>query len=216
MLETNRVLLPLGNGRLIQFIMNIVPLFGVIFWNWSVFALIYTFWLETLADSFFKMIMIAFAGKNHQGFKTYVKAVSYMIGRIAMLLFYLLFMVLFVGVMVSMTQKGTSFIMYLLLIEPTFKFTIISFFLLKLGELIYRYFYLNERAEAEPKQYSVIFDNRTVIIHIVIIVGVFAFEYFNEKLDSHSGVVAFAVVFVLVKMLAETFSKFLASQSNED
>ena len=40
------------NNALLQLVMNFIPLFGVIFFNWSIFALIYSYWLETLGITF--------------------------------------------------------------------------------------------------------------------------------------------------------------------
>lgn len=216
MIESNRFLLPLGNGRLIQFLMNIIPFLGVAFMGWSVFALIYSFWLETLAESFFNAIKVAFAGKNHKGISTYIKAIRFFIGRVLILLFYLIFIIVFVGVMVSMNEEGARFAMYMLFLEPTFKITMLSFFILKAIEIGYHYFYLNERMDQEPETHAIIFDRRTTIIHIVIVVGVFAYEFFSKRIDSHTGVVAFAAVFVLVKILAEGFSNIISSNASKE
>jgi hypothetical protein len=59
----NIPVIPLGNSKMLQVVMNIVPLLGVIFYDWSVFALLYAFWLETLGLSFLNSIRILFAKK---------------------------------------------------------------------------------------------------------------------------------------------------------
>lgn len=206
-MELIRPVIPLGNGVVIQLIMNIVPFLGVLFFDWSVFALIYAFWLETLAESFFNAIRIAFAQKSDSGSFHFVKAFSYFFVRILVLLFYLIFVLAFVGAMISHKQDGVHFVYYLFLIDTTFRIAIISFFVLKLLELIYHYFYLGERKNTSPAEFNSLFTGRIIVIHIVIVIGVFAYQYFSEKLSEHSGVVAFAAVFVSVKLIADFFAR---------
>ncbi len=208
-MDINPPIIPFGNGKVLQFTMNIVPFLGVVFFNWSVFALLYSFWLETLGLSFFDAIRIAFAAKNPESSFHFGKACRFFMLRAGILLFYMIFLLVFVGIDISGKQGGVNFVMYLVLLDIPFRITILSFFFIKFLELIYRYFYLGEHKTTAPDDYNKFFDSRLVVIHVVIVLGVFAFAFFNEKLGSHSGAIAFAAVFVLVKMLAD-FGRGLA------
>ncbi|MEY3236715.1 MAG: hypothetical protein RI883_816 [Bacteroidota bacterium] len=202
-MDFNPPIIPFGNGRVLQFVMNIIPFLGVVFFNWSVFALLYSFWLETLGLSFFNAIRIAFAAKDSEPTINFGKAFRFFILRVGILLFYMIFLLVFVGIDISGKQGGVSFAMYLMFIDIPFRITILSFFFIKFLELIYRYFYLGERKTTSSEDYNKFFDTRLIVIHVVIVLGVFAFKFFNEKLGTHTGIVAFAAVFVLVKMLAD-------------
>jgi hypothetical protein len=195
---------PLGTSRLIQVFMNFVPLLGVIFMDWSVFALFYVFWLETLGLSFFNSLRIFFAEGSEESGPHLKKALTYLLFRIIILGFYLIFILLFIGFQMASKQgEGHEWLMYFLLIEPSFKITVISFFLIKLIEFIYFYFVKNEKEMAYPEKYASFFDARLVVIHVVLVGGFFIFEYTSEKLGDKNGLIAFAATFVVIKSLAD-------------
>lgn len=199
----NIPVIPLGNSKMLQVVMNIVPLLGVIFYDWSVFALLYAFWLETLGLSFLNAIRILFAKKSIEKGPFVGKALRFLIVSIFILLFYMLFMIVFVGFQISDKQEGVNFIKYLMLLQPTFRLTIMVFFVIKFIELIYSYFIKNQRETTSPTDFHPLLDSRIFVIHIVIVLGVFACQFFSEKLGNHSGVIAFACVFVLVKTIGD-------------
>jgi len=183
--------------------------------GWSVFALIYAFWLETLAMSFFNSIRIVFAEKSVQPVPHIGRAFSYMFGRILVLLFYMIFILAFIGFQMSEENMGHDFANYLLFIDDSFRITIMIFFFIKLVELIYNYFYLNGKEKTAPTDFSALFDSRIIIMHVVIVLGVFAHQFFKEHFDNHTGIVAFAGVFVLVKMIGEYFAGVFTAAKNE-
>jgi len=209
--------LPLGNSKMLQVVMNIVPLLGVIYYDWSVFALLYAFWLETLGLSFLNAIRILFAKKSSEKGPFVGKALRFLVVSIFILLFYMLFMIVFVGFQISDKQEGVNFINYLMLLQPTFRLTIMVFFSIKLIELIYYYFIKNQRDTTRPTDFQPLLDSRIFVIHIVIVLGVFASQFFSEKLGNHSGVIAFACVFVLVKTIGDIVAtKFQLKNSTEN
>lgn len=204
--DIGKPIVPLGNGLLLQIVMNLVPFLGVVFYDWSVFALIYAFWLETFGISFLNTIKIAFSkGGEPSGFH-FGKAFRYFIVRIAILLFYMIFILTFVGFMVSEKQAGRNFIEYLIFLDDTFRMTIIIFFLVKFFEMVYNFFYKKEYLTSLPTSFHAFTESRIIVMHVVIVLGVFAFQFFNEKLGDHAGIVAFAGVFVLVKTIADYIS----------
>ena len=199
----NIPVIPMGNSRLLQIVMNCVPLLGVIYYDWSVFALLYAFWLETLGLSFLTAIRIVFAQKSSEKGPFIATAIRFLFARTFILLFYLLFIVVFVGVQISGKQEGVNFMMYLILLQPGFRITILLFITLKFIELVYVYFYKNQRKYTDPMDFHPFLEGRIVVIHIVIVLGVFACQFFSEKLGNHSGIIAFASVFVLVKTIGD-------------
>jgi hypothetical protein len=209
MMDFQRQIIPMGGAIWLQLIMNLVPFLGVVYNDWSVFALLYAFWLETLGMSFFDSIRIAFARGAETKGPHLVKAFRFFIGRTAVLLFYMIFMVSFVGFMVSEKQSGDNFVMYLVLAKNSFRITVITFFLVKLLELIITYFVRGEYKTALPEKYLGVFNGHIIVIHLVIVLGVFAHQFFSEKFDDHSGVVAFAGVFIIIKSLADLISNRL-------
>ncbi len=73
--------------------MNFVPLLGVIFFNWSIFALIYSYWLETLGITFYNSIMIATAQNSPEKPPHIKKALFYLSFHVGILMFYMLFII---------------------------------------------------------------------------------------------------------------------------
>lgn len=178
--------------------------------DWSVFALMYVFWLETLGLSFFNALRILFAKGSEEPGPHVQKAMSYLFFRVFVLGFYLIFILVFIGLMMSVKQgQGYEWVLYFLLIEPSFKITVISFFLIKLIEFIYFYFVKNEREMTSPEKYRNFFDARLVVIHVVLVAGFFIYEYISEKLGHKTGLIAFAACFVTIK----SFAEFIVSRS---
>jgi hypothetical protein len=205
--NSSPLLSPLGSHRLLQFAMNIVPLLGVIFMDWSVFALIYVFWLETLGMSFFNAIRIMFAqGTVIQGLHIR-KALGYLLFRVFILCFYMLFILVFIGFMVSGKQgEGYEWVKYLMIIDPSFRIAIISFFFIKLIELIYFYFIKAERRTTDPEKLRSFFDLRILVIHAALVGGFFLFKFFHVEFGLRAGLIAFASIFTILKVFVDHFS----------
>ena len=197
---------PLGTSRLMQFAMNLVPLFGVIFFDWNVFALIYVFWLETLALSFFDGLGILLAQGGSVSGPHVTKAFRYFLFRFFILCFYMIFILVFIGLMVADKQgDGYEWIRYLTLMEPSFRLTVMSFFVIKLIEFIWIYIALDQRKTADPEKIAGLFDARIIVIHSALVLGFFAFDYFSQKWGVRSGLIAFTLIFTVLKVLVDYF-----------
>jgi len=187
--------------------MNLVPLLGVIFMDWSVFALMYVFWLETLGLSFFNGLKIFFAQGGETSGPHFSRALVYILFRGFVLGFYMIFILVFVGVMIGSKQgEAYEWVSYLVFIDPSFRLTILVFFLAKFIEFIYFYFIKNERKMAKPEDQGSLFDLRLIIIHVVLVGGVFAYNYFSLWLGNRIGLITFALVFVIVKSIVDYFA----------
>jgi hypothetical protein len=196
-----------------QLALNCVPLSGVVFAQWNIFALIYSYWLETVAIVFFTSIMILTARKSEEKGLHFQKFFKYSLFNYGILLFYLLFIVTFIGALIAGKTNGTKTFDYLLLIDDGFRWMIISLFAIKVLELLINYFYSGVYKETNPEEYYQFFSARNFVIHIVIVVGVFAFEFFEKKFNARSGIIAFSVVFVTVKSIADFVVYKLSSEN---
>ena len=81
-------------------VFNLVPIFGVVFFNWQPFEAFWFFWVETLIISFFNSIRIVFSQNQQQATlntgspRMYhiSKAIKYLLIRIGIFLFYCKYM----------------------------------------------------------------------------------------------------------------------------
>jgi hypothetical protein len=80
--ETNVVL---------QIFRNLIPLCGVIFFNGSIFALFYSYWLETLGITFCNSIMILTAQNSFDKPPHIKKALFYLIFHAGILILYAIY-----------------------------------------------------------------------------------------------------------------------------
>jgi len=200
---------------LLQLSMNLITLWGVIYFNWSVFALIYLYWLETVCFVFFNGIKILTAQNDLQKAPHTAKALRYLSFNLFILLFYLIFIVGFIGFSVASKQEGVHFASYLLFYDHSFRYTVLCFFVLKLIELIYFYFLSGIYKTSRPSEFNSFFNIRMILIHIVIVLGFFTFSFISRKLNSHYGIIAFAAVFVIVKSIVDSISILYFDKTNK-
>lgn len=203
----NTLINPIGLPPIFGIFMNFIPLLGVIFFDWNVFALIYIFWLETLAMTFFDTLKIFTSSHNTDFSKKLSMGLSFFFIRFFILMFYMIFILAFIGIMMSSKQNnGYEWVLYLVLAVPRFKITIISFFLIKLYEYIVYYLNNENNRSEDPIKYNNVLDGRVLVIHIVIILGFFAFQFFDEKSMTKIGFVAFTTIFIAFKMLLDRYA----------
>lgn len=197
---------PLGSHWAMQLIMNFVSLLGVIFFDWSVFALFYFFYLETVAISFFDGLKILYAEGDEDKGPHIVPAFRFLFFRFFILAFYMVFIIVFVGILISGQQgKGYEWAQYFMLMVPSFKITVYSLLALQLFDFIFFYMIKKQREHTTVASLNQFFNARIVIIHVVIILGAFTFQYFGDKFGSRYGIIGFATVFVLFKILVDFF-----------
>lgn len=199
----------------LQLCMNIITLLGVIFYNWSVFGLIYLYWLETLGYVFLNAIKILTAQNYPKKSPHIKKAFTYLTINIGILFFYLSFIIIFIGFTVAEKQDGVGFIKYLCFLDTAFRYTVFGFFMVKLVELMLNYFFYGVYRTASPNDYFSFFDARTILIHIVIVLGFFTFKFFSERFDTSYGLIGFATVFVVVKSIADVVSIYFFSKEKQ-
>lgn len=201
---------------ILQLGVNLITLMGVIYLNWSVFALIYLYWIETFLFTLVNTIKILTAGGGKTAAPHYRMAFRYFRFNAALLLFYFLFIVFFIGLMVANKQEGTDFTVYLFFKDPSFAMAVISFALIRAAELIVTYFLSGNYRKARPEAYNSFFNVRLILIHIVIVLGTFAFIFFSNRINNYYGIIGFASVFVVVKCIIDFVSIFYLQKKDKE
>lgn len=206
-------------------ITNLLPLIGIVYYNLSFFAFFYLYWVETVLIGIFRWLKMIKANKHAQpdpNFKingeplTYkmVNSRVYMMGmyffwRSFILIFYLVFIVVFVGFMGSDTATDSISVgRAMLFMEPWMQITLLSYFLTQLIDYI-QYLAGREYEDTSLVELANVFDARTVVLHVVIVLGVFLSKWVSEDVFPHypgAGTIAYASLFVVVKTLADIFS----------
>ncbi|MDZ4758318.1 MAG: DUF6498-containing protein [Bacteroidota bacterium] len=207
---------------LFQIAFNLMPIYGVIVGHWTLFSVIYLYWMETMIISFFSFIKIVSAqGDKPTGdvkFKAFVVTGSkwklgfkYLFIRIATLLFYLLFIVVFVGFIASNKGDGSKNFDLVLLRNPVFNLTLLLYTLSLGMDLMWHYFGNGEYLRAHPSDNASFIDGRTIVMHMVIVFGAVGFSFVKENYP-YNGELAqlyFIGVFVLVKTIADVLLYYM-------
>ena len=209
-----------------QLLLNLVPVMGYWFLGWSMFAIVYIYWAEALLVGFFLALRVCFSKgidpatgrpvpvlrRISRGFKTFVV-------RTAILLFYWLFILVFVALgqgklSTEDHQKNIEIIFFL---NSTFNLGVFAFFLSQLQEFL-RNFILSDRYKHEvPSQFISFFDSRTIIIHVVIVVGTFTHEFLAkyQDMDQRLPGLGFVGVLFVIKCLADLFINWKGKEDAE-
>ena len=204
---------------------NLLPLFGIIFYDLSFFAILYIYWWETVFISIFQWVKMKYAKEKTDpdpGFKINNKTLTYdqvnsrrymrrmyFWVRSFILGFYLIFIIVFVGVM-QMTNEDrvVTFVQVLFFQQQWMVVTLIGFILLHAAEFV-AWMIGKDYEHTSLRQLGRPFDGRTIVLHIVIVLGTFGSMAFSEKLfpgNPKAGEIGYACVFVIVKMLVDAVS----------
>lgn len=203
---------------------NLMPLIAVLFYDVSFFALFYLYWWETVIISVFQFIKMGKAQKLSEpdpnfsindktltyeqvNSKRYMRT-SYVVIRFLMLVFYLFFIVIFVGVLSTMKENPTAFVRALLFTEPWVKVSFAGFFVTHLVEYIF-WRSNKEYEQTSLRELGTVFDTRVMVIHIVIVLGTFAAMFAGDKLipgTQNAGSVAYVCLFVLMKIAMDVYA----------
>ena len=200
------------NPRLQIVLLNLVPLLGVAFLDWSPFALFYAFWLETLAITFINATAILFAQKKEWSFYNLKRSVTFFFIQFGLLLFYLIFIIVFLGFQMNENAEQVQFFEYIFLIEPTYRWMLLGLFTFQLFEFLYFYFGKEQYKMSEPHDYFYVINSRTIVIHVVIVLGFLSYAFLKTYVSSTAGILAFTGIFVLVKIVLELATRPIKKQ----
>ena len=204
-------------------LMNLIPIAGVIFWSWTPFSVFYFFWLETLIIAVFNALKIVLCrgdeydqkieqshkilGQVHSSPVSHVgKAFRYLMMRIFIFFFYLLFIVVFIGFMHTNKEDSLANMQIGLFMNKSFNYAILGFVLSQALQFIFDFILNDEYKHTHTSDFASIFDGRQIIIHVAVVIGG-VFGGFMEKTgtENHFQLVSVFVmsVFCVVKTIYE-------------
>ncbi len=201
---------------------NLFPLIGVAFYDLSFFAFFYLYWTETVLIGIFRWLKMIKANKQSQpnpnmtingkplSYKN-VNSRVFMMGmyffwRSFIMIFYLVFIIVFVGLWNAHDDDTRmEFLSAITFSDRWMQITLLSYFLAQLVDFI---FYLRDAQylNTSLQELANIFDARTIVLHVVIVLGVFLSQWVSENLfpqNPRAGTIAFASLFVVVKTITD-------------
>lgn len=196
---------------LIPFIIvtNLFPLYGVIKYNWTIFSVVYIYWLEMLIGSTFLLLKMLFAQGDTQVtvFNKLAMAVKFFSIRTGIFFFYLLFIVVFLGFLVTGHEKfeNTGIWHTMTLQDSFYKVTLLNFIAYGIIEFLVQYMALGNYKKAKPDDYFIIFDAHMLVVHVVVVLGSFLYKFVLEKMeaDHRTAMIACVSLFVVIKILVD-------------
>lgn len=209
-----------------QLLLNLVPVIGYWFLDWSMFAIVYIYWVEALLVGFFLALRVLLSkgadpvtGRLMPLSRRIGKALKTLLVRTAILLFYWLFILVFVALGQGKLSTGEHHknIEIIFFLNSTFNIAVFAFFLSQLQEFI-RDFILNDQYKTEvPSGFISFFDSRTIIIHVVIVLGTFSHEFLAkyQEMDQRLPGLGFVGVLFVIKCLADLFTRWTVKGGGE-
>ncbi|MFZ4059026.1 MAG: DUF6498-containing protein [Ferruginibacter sp.] len=176
-------------NHLLIIIFNIIPIFGVAFFNWQPFEAFWFFWVETLIIAFFNCIRIVFSQSQLPGEvdtkKPMVyntgKGIKYLIIRFGVFIFYSIFIVVFIGFIANNNSDKSMVLGTLLFQNKLFNLGLLISFVSQCFHLIIDFFKSGAYYTASPDNFGAIFDGRQIVIHVAIVVGALGSMFITQN-----------------------------------
>ncbi|NOT91044.1 DUF6498-containing protein [Ferruginibacter sp.] len=170
-------------------IFNLVPIFGVAFYNWQPFEAFWFFWVETLVIAIFNTIRIVFSqgqpatAVNTQRPLVYHinKGIKYLFIRIAIFFFYAIFIIVFVGFVANTSKDKGTVLGTILLQNQFFNVGLLISFSSQCYYLITGFLKNGSYLTASPDEYAAIFDGRQLVIHVAIVLGALGSMFLTKQ-----------------------------------
>lgn len=200
---------------------NALPIYGAALGKLVFFQIIYLYWFESLLLIGFDCIRIAAArgtasddnifttisGGNIQhperpaGFGGKVALIlRTILVRVALLLFYLIFIVAFVGFQLTDKAHHLDVAMTMALRNHFFN-TAVIIFLINMTVQLLGGFFLNGRYRTiSPRHYANLFDGRAILMHVMIVGSVFIHQFFFAHKNYEAlGEMVYVGIFMLIR-----------------
>ena len=166
---------------------NLIPLAGVLFWGWSLFAVLALFWVESAVVGFFNILRIALARQFPKEMQDNLEAAAVSVPAKAALGMLKLFLIPFFIVHYGMFMMGHAVFLVAFfltdgsgtaglgnaLAEPTMLIAIGSLFVSHGISFVTNYIGLGEYKTASPQQLMAQPYKRIFVMHLAIIFGAF-------------------------------------------
>ena len=192
---------------------NLIPLWGVIYENWSPFEMFWFFWLETLIISFFNAIRILFSQGMQPGLPSgearlhllYGPAFKYLLARFFIFLFYALFIIVFIGI--TAHESNTIQVVKIIGMQDLLFNLGIILCIITNAWFITRFFMSQAFLYSKTSDYPSLFDGRQIVMHIAVVLGAVGSAFLFEKSGNpHYASIWIISIFCLIKCLFELFS----------
>lgn len=224
--NNKEIILPKNKNVILPLIIfsNLFPLYGVIQYNWTIFSVVYIYWIELIIISTFRLLKILFAkgDSNATFFSKLSLGLKFFIVRTGIFFFYLIFIVVFLGFLASSKSGNTGDAITMfdaIFFKGTFyKITLLSFILYNLVEFLVLYMLNNEYKKAKPEDNYQILDIHIIVVHIVVVLGTFLYQGVTENLhwNHKSAMIACVSLFVGVKIIADIIRQSLSGDMPEE
>ena len=206
-------------------LMNLFPLAGVLFFNWSFFAIIYIYWWETVILSFFNVLKMAKAAKRAEARPNVtingapetesirnnkpLIMVTYMGTRAFILFIYLVFILVFIGMYQGNRPGQPSMGEIILFMDPFMKAGIVAVLIYYLTDyLVWRF--TGDWQETTAASLAMPFDGRSIVMHVVIVLGAVSTAFLGETLfgsEQKAAPILFASFFVIMKTAVDLWAE---------
>jgi hypothetical protein len=158
---------------------NLVPVFGVFFYNWQPFEAFWFFWVETLIVAVFNSIRIVFSQSRQQAAVNSTKPLAYNINkgikylliRIGIFLFYSVFIIVFIGFVANNHTDKRNVLTTLLFQNKFFNLSLLISIASQGYYLVFYFFRSGAFITARPDSYAALFDSKQLVIHIAVVLG---------------------------------------------
>ncbi|MFN8260562.1 MAG: DUF6498-containing protein [Chitinophagales bacterium] len=203
---------------------NLFPLYGVIHYNWTIFSVVYIYWIELLINSTFRLLKIIGAqGDPEAGFAEKLSmGIKFFLFRTGIFFFYLIFIVTFLGLMVNAKADDTSSAMSMfdvLFFKGTFyRITLLSFITYNLVEFLVLFILNGAYKTLKPQDNYEILDMHILVVHIVVVLGTFLHQAVTENLhwNHKNAMIACVSLFVVVKVIADIVRQSLSGDITDE
>jgi Family of unknown function (DUF6498) len=180
---------------------NLIPILGVASFNWQPFEAFWFFWVETLIMALFNTIRIVYSqGQLPDDVNTNKplvyhldKGIKYLGIRIAIFLFYAIFIITFIGFVANVNKDKVAVVTTLLLQNKLFNAGLLISIFSQGYYLLMGFFRNGAFYTSTPDSFAAIFDGRQLVIHVAIVLGAFG-AMFLEKNTSFGN---YANIFII-------------------
>ncbi|MBK8521071.1 MAG: DUF6498-containing protein [Ferruginibacter sp.] len=158
---------------------NLVPVLGVLYYDWQPFEAFWFFWVETLIVAVFNCIRIVFSQSrqpdsvnNAQPLSYHIrKGFKYLLIRMGIFLFYSIFIIVFIGFIANNNADVGNVLSTVLFQNSFFNLSLLISFASQLYYLVFYFFRSGVFITSRPESYAAVFDSRQLIIHIAVVLG---------------------------------------------
>jgi hypothetical protein len=195
--------------------LNLIPVIGYWFFNWSMFSIVYIFWTEAVIIAFYYALE-KFLARGREPvmaqptlINRFIKSVQLLAIRWGIMLFYWIFILVFIALgQGKLNQEDSLSNMKILVFQDSsFNIAVLVFALNGLLHLIQNFILTDRYKSALMSDYKSVFDSRTIIIHVVIVLGTFLHQYLMSYVHINSRLPGLGFVLILssMKTIADLF-----------